>query len=422
MAGKPVGTAYAEIDLDSNKLEKGLQRVHDSLVKGTIKTEDAFKQLGIKSDGVYEKMRVNAELAYNKILSSAKSTSNDIVRAEQAKAAQLQKIQEQQYGVQKSFIDQIKANWLTAIAAMYAAQQALSFAKTFLDAGIAAESMGKGLAAALGSVSAATEATKFLRSESERLGLVFMDQVASYKSIAASARGTALEGEKTRKIFTAITTASTALGLSTDQTSGALNAVQQMMAKGTVQSEELRGQLSERLPGAFNMAAEAMGMTTMQLGKALEKGEVLASDLLPKLADVLINRYASAATEAANSTQANLNRMTTAWTDLKVAIIDDFLPAISSAFEGITGLLRLFPNLSKAVDLTRSGLISFGDVATANSKELNDLVNKFDPLTVKIAALKKEIEAQQGKPFFFAGDLEKLQTDLDSFGNVVHFI
>jgi len=68
MAGKPVGVAYAEIDLDSNKMEQGLKRVHDSLVNNTIKTEDAFKQLGIKSDSVYDKMRQNAELAYNKIL------------------------------------------------------------------------------------------------------------------------------------------------------------------------------------------------------------------------------------------------------------------------------------------------------------------------------------------------------------------
>jgi len=302
----------------------------------------------------------------------------------------------------------------SATLAFGAAAAGLSVAKNFLDAGIAAEKMGKSLQAALGSMNAAVDAQKFLRQESERLGLVFMDQVKSYTSLAAAARGTALEGEQTQKIFTSITTASTALGLSADETSGALNAIQQMMSKGNVQAEELRGQLAERLPGAFGMAAEAMGVTTVQLNKMLKDGEVLASDLLPKLADVLVNRYGSAATEAANLTQANMNKMITAWTDLKVVIIEDFMPAISSAFEGITNLLRLFPNLSKAVGLVRSGMLDFKDVAMANGKELNDLVNKFDPLAVKIAAIKNKIDEISKGPMSFAyqGQIQSLNSEL----------
>lgn len=394
-----VGTIYAEIDLDASRYIAGQQTLLKSATSTSLSIEQNFKNLGIKSDNTFDLMRQKAINSYEMISGSAKASADDRIRAEQALASQLTKIQEQQFGVQKSFIDQIKTHWMGAIAAMYAAQQALSFAKTFLDAGIAAESMSKGLAAALGSVNEATSATKFLRAESERLGLVFMDQVASYKSLAAAARGTSMEGEQTRKIFTAITTASTALGLSADQTNGSLNAIQQMMSKGNVQAEELRSQLGERLPGAFNMAAEAMGVTTQELNKMLKDGDVLATDLLPKLADVLLNRYGAAATEAANLTQANLNRMSTAYTDLKVAIIDDFLPAISSTFEAITNLLRLFPNLSKAIDMVKADMISFSDVATANGKELNALVNEVDPLTLKIKLLKAEIAKKADDPF-----------------------
>ena len=42
--------------------------------------------------------------------------------------------------------------------------------------------------------------------------------------------------------------ASVVLGMSQEETEGALRAVQQMMSKGKVQAEELRGQLGERLP------------------------------------------------------------------------------------------------------------------------------------------------------------------------------
>ena len=289
-----------------------------------------------------------------------------------------------------------------AMGAFAAAAGALAVAKDFLDAGIAAEMLGKKLQAATGSIEAAGNAQKFLRTESERLGLVFMDQVKSYSSLAAAARGTTLEGKETEKIFTAVTTASTALGLSADETSGALRAIQQMMSKGNVQAEELRGQLGERLPGAFNMASEAMGVTTKQLNKMLEMGEVLAVDLLPKLADVLINKYGAAATEAADLTQANINRMKTAWTDLKVTIIEEFMPAISSGVEGLTNLIRLLPNLAGAVTLARTGLIDFKDIVFANGEELNALVNNFDPVTKKIAELKNKIDEISSSPMSWA--------------------
>ena len=43
----------------------------------------------------------------------------------------------------------------------------------------------------------------------------------------------------------------------------------------------------ERLFGAFNLAAEAMGTTTQGMNDMLQRGEVLASDLLPKLSPLI---------------------------------------------------------------------------------------------------------------------------------------
>ena len=77
------------------------------------------------------------------------------------------------------------------------------------------------------------------------------------------------------------------MGLSADDTRGALRALEQIVSKGTVSAEELRGQLGERLPGAFQIASRAMGVTTQELGEMLQRGEVLVEDLLPKLAKEL---------------------------------------------------------------------------------------------------------------------------------------
>lgn len=47
--------------------------------------------------------------------------------------------------------------------------------------------------------------------------------------------------------------------------------------------EELRGQLGERLYGAFNLASKAMGKTTQEMNKSLELGQITAKEMLPKL-------------------------------------------------------------------------------------------------------------------------------------------
>ena len=205
-----------------------------------------------------------------------------------------------------------------AAMAYFSVSTMANFAKSVLDAGVAMDSMERSFVAITGNSTAASAEMFFLRDEADRLGQSFYDLAPQFKQIAASARDTALEGEQTRKIFSAITEASTALGLSSDETSGALNALSQMISKGTVQAEELRGQLGERLPGAFQIAARAMGVSTQELGKMLEQGQVLATDLLPKLAEELHKTYGAAAeTAGMESARAAVNRMSQEWTDLK---------------------------------------------------------------------------------------------------------
>ena len=54
----------------------------------------------------------------------------------------------------------------------------------------------------------------------------------------------------------------------------------QVFSKGKVQAEELRGQIGERLPGAFALFAKSVGKTPAELDKALENGEVTVEDFV----------------------------------------------------------------------------------------------------------------------------------------------
>lgn len=187
--------------------------------------------------------------------------------------------------------------------------------KALFDASVNAQRLATGLNFATGGKSA--EELAYLRRVTNELGLEFNSSAKAYMGFAAAARNTSLEGQGARQVFEALSKASAVMGLSANQTEGALLALQQMVSKGTVSAEELRGQLGERLPGSFQIAARAMGVTTQELGKMLEQGQVLSEDFLPKFARQLETELGGAADKAADRLDAATNRLANAWERLK---------------------------------------------------------------------------------------------------------
>ena len=223
--------------------------------------------------------------------------------------------------------------------------------------GMQMQALGRSFAAGTGSAVQGARELEFVRAESQRLGLAFTETAKQYGQLVAASRDTPLQGQATRDIFIAVSQAMTALGKSADDTGGALNAIQQMMSKGKVQAEELRGQLGERLPGAFGLAAAAMGKTTAELNKMLDDGKVLATDLVPKLAIELNKVYGAASAASANDLGANINRLKNAWQEYQDAVANG-------------GLNEALNNATKAL----TGFLSEGDGA-AQGRRLGDAIN-----------------------------------------------
>lgn len=177
----------------------------------------------------------------------------------------------------------------------------------------------------------------FARDVVSALGMDLQSTSREFAKFAAAAKGTEFTGDEVRAIFLSVAKASTVLGLSADETSGTLNALQQMISKGTVQAEELRGQLGERLPGAFQLAARAMKVSTKELGKMLETGQVTAHELLPALAVELEKAFGRDVVASTGSLTAEINRLKSAWTDFKDAL---FNSGVGDFFVGIVRLVR----------------------------------------------------------------------------------
>ncbi|WP_316743812.1 tape measure protein [Pedobacter antarcticus] len=217
-----------------------------------------------------------------------------------------------------------------------------------------------------------------LRNTANRLGLEYTSLADSYRSFAGAAVASNFPLKETDRIFNSVANAGAKLKLSSDQVTGALTALQQMISKGTVQSEELRGQLGERLPGAFAIAARAMGVTQQELGKLLKDGKILASDLLPKLADELDNTFSNDKNEKVKSLQGSVNELKNSFTGIvetKGAISSFFTFVVDAAGGVVKGIGKMSEALGIFYELASNPRKFIGDSAKASrSDSMNSLI------------------------------------------------
>lgn len=213
----------------------------------------------------------------------------------------------------------------------------------------------------------------FLRRISEQYGLELMTTTNAYKNYFASSKTAIEEGkisfEDMQLVFEKVSKSASMLGLSVENQEGAFLALSQMLSKGTVQSEELRGQLGERLPGAFEVMAKALNVTTMELGDMLKKGEVLAADVLPKFAVAYEKAIGADQINRTENLAAAQNRASNKWTEF-VENLNNGQGVISSVGMGFFNLT------GRVLDLIGANE-NLSETIFKEQLALNDLVNKI---------------------------------------------
>lgn len=281
---------------------------------------------------------------------------------------------------------------------------AVALAKEMSSLNLQLERTSNTLRFASGSGEAYATNNEFLRTTVRALGLDLQSAGQQFASLSAAARGTALEGEGARSIFDAVAKASTVMGLTADQTAGSLLAIQQMISKGTVSAEELRGQLGERLPGAFQTAARAMGVTTAELGKLLEQGALTTDVFLPRFAAQMRLEMAGSVADAANAVQANLNRVKTDWAQL-VQVVSN------SKFtnETLKGIDQFLTALTGTLQKSKEDFKGWGDSIADTLAFVGDAANSA-------IGVVKAIGNAYGGAAALAGLYVKKQSDIDIAG------
>lgn len=157
-------------------------------------------------------------------------------------------------------------------------------AREFVQANVRAQTLDRTLKQLTGSAQGAAREQEYLRKTANNLGVAVADVSGAYVNLLAAAKGTALEGQGVREVFESIVGALSGLGKSGAEIDQALGAIVQMITLTKVKSEELKEQLSTALPGALQISADALHITTEQLTKMLESGQLLTNDFLPLFA------------------------------------------------------------------------------------------------------------------------------------------
>lgn len=155
--------------------------------------------------------------------------------------------------------------------------------KPVLDAEIALQQMQRVLTTVTGSSAEAARQIAFLRTTSQQAGQSFTELGQSYAKFAAASLQVGLSAKDTQEVFKAVSLAAGNMGLSSDQAKRALEALGQMASKGVVSMEELRQQLGDALPGVLPLLAKELGLTTAELNKVVESGQLLSSEAIPAI-------------------------------------------------------------------------------------------------------------------------------------------
>ena len=237
-----------------------------------------------------------------------------------------------------------------------------------------------------------------------------------FTKLQASVQGAGGNLNDTKTAFNGIVAAVRATGGSLADVDAALTATAQVFSKGKVSAEELRQQIGERLPGAFTLFAESMGLTPQELDKALEKGEVSLQDF-QGFAEAIFKRYGENAKAIAAAPESAGDR-------LKVSLeilsenIGTLLQPIGAAFQ------ETFADIVTSINSAIQRLAVFlemGEEGTRNkiarlSADITRLQQRTLPGRVISLADRRMVEHQLGQKISQLQNAQSLLRKITGFG------
>lgn len=287
-------------------------------------------------------------------------------------------------------LDSLSSAAVKTAGAFISFQAVLSAYQRVMEVGLQRASSERSIDFVFGDQS--TQVKKFIQDLTQITGMDTTETQAQFASFGASATTTmGLEGSE--ELFKNLTGFARLMGRSDEQIQRALTAVSQMASKGQVMAEELKGQLSEALPGATQAFAKALGLTEKQLFDKMKNGDVKASDALPKFAKELGSQIDSRGGWKAiqDSTQTMLGNLKNTWNNSLTDIFKGSEDGLQDFTRSLTNLLNSLGGSGKSLGESLGSLMS--DMSSGVDS-LTDISYKvrgfFDEVTLAYRGLTDE--------------------------------
>lgn len=213
-------------------------------------------------------------------------------------------------------------------------------------------------------------AQEFINELAQKQGLEINNLQEQYTAFYVAASGK-LSDADLEQVFGDIARSGAALGLTNEALERSFNAVNQMLSKGTVASEELRGQLAESLPGAVQAMTRAVqilhpelkNLTEKDLFNLIKEGRILASEVLPETAKQLALLTGAENAQNVDTLTKSVNRLSNEWKNFIRELNDGdgvFAGVISRTTNGMANIVKYSTNAIKsAAELRKEELNSY---------------------------------------------------------------
>ncbi|EHC4327641.1 tape measure protein [Escherichia coli] len=289
-----------------------------------------------------------------------------------------------------SSLDNLSSAAVKTAGAFISFQAVLSAYQRVLEVGLQRASSERSIDFVFGDQS--TQVKKFIQDLTQITGMDTTETQAQFASFGASAKNTmGLEGSE--ELFKNLTGYARLMGRSDEQIQRALTAVSQMSSKGQVMSEELKGQLSEALPGATQAFAKALGLTEKQLFDKMKNGDVKASDALPKFAKELGSQINSRGGWKAiqDSTQTMLGNLKNTWNNSLTDIFKGSEDGLQDFTRSLTTLLNALGGSGKSLGESLGSLMTSMSHGVDSLTDISYRVRAFfDEVTLAYRGLTDE--------------------------------
>lgn len=252
--------------------------------------------------------------------------------------------------------DRANASLRQLVGGFVSAYALLELSQKTIEAGVKRQSAQLASTAIFGADT--QQARMFAASFSHQIGQNYTDTMKQYSNFAAGAQPT-LGFQGTQEFYKNAAMFARIRGATDEDLKGIMVAFQQMASKGKVQAEELRGQLGDRLAGAVQLFADAIGKTPQELDKMMQDGKLLAQDVLPKVSERMAElvKQAGGMNAVSKQTSTSMGQAKAMWDNTLVALFNGSSEGISQLSNSVAMFLQGSMGTTEALGLVIGNLL-----------------------------------------------------------------